>query len=132
LYPLVIFHRSVLTTSNLTQVQSLAIKDFSIPLVPLLNPDQISQLLLKLHDVSNMKNPFRIESEQSRSLLVDKDTLLVLMAIPGPTEKKARLLLQTFSTIRSVTSARSKELEPILGANLTQRVENFFRRKNTI
>ncbi len=32
--------RSVLTTSYLTQVQSLAVMDFSIPLVPLLNPDQ--------------------------------------------------------------------------------------------
>jgi hypothetical protein len=33
-------------------------------------------------------------------MLVDKDTLLVLMAIPGLTEKKARQLLQTFPTIR--------------------------------
>jgi hypothetical protein len=33
-------------------------------------------------------------------VLVDKDTLLVLMAIPGLNEKKARLLLQTFHNIR--------------------------------
>jgi hypothetical protein len=37
---------------------------------------------------------------------VDKDTLLVLMAIQGLGEKKARLLLHTFPTIRYYITLR--------------------------
>jgi len=131
----VVFHKTPLTSQYLPSLEQLALLDFTLPVVPLVNlNEELGQVLQQFEAVSRkQKNPFRVEQNEKKKLEnVHKNILLATLSIPGVGEKKARLLLKKFGTLRGIARAKRHELTELVGDNLARGIDDFFRRKNTV
>lgn len=128
-----IFVRTELSAQYFENFQRKIVLEFSSVIVPIVNQDQVPQVLHQMFEAENHKNPFQDPpNNQQSSTRQHKDLLLAVCKIPGMGEKKSRTLLQKMDSIRKIARARNPELTPILGPNLARGVEDFFRKRNTI
>ena len=130
LIPSLLYHCSDLTSPYFDQIQSLCVLEFGIPIIPIDNLEQISQILERFKVSTRLKNPLKVE--RLTGLKVEKEMLLALINLPSVGEKSARSLLNRFGSVRSVAGAREEELATVIGANNARGLIAFLNRKNTV
>ena len=91
--------------------------EFGIPIIPIDNLEQISQILERFKVSTRLKNPLKVE--RLTGLKVEKEMLLALINLP-------------FGSVRSVAGAREEELATVIGANNARGLIAFLNRKNTV
>lgn len=119
-----------LTRPYFTNLQNLCVLEFSIPLIPVDNLEQVPQLLERLKVTTRLKNPFK--PDKNAVLKTDKEMVLSLINVPGVGEKHARNLLGRFGDARGVCAASEHELASVLGARAARGFHTFINRTNDV
>jgi len=102
-------------------------------IVPLSSESQIPQFLQQLQNADLKSNPFDFNHKESETRnKIHTDILLSLCKIPRLGEKKARMLLEKFGTIKAISKATEADLSTILGHSLSKDLFQFFHKKNTL
>jgi len=129
--PAVIYLMTDLTRPQFSNIQSLCVLDFSIPIIPVDTLDQVPQLLERFKVTTRIKkNPFK--TDKNLELKTDNEMVLTLLRIPGISEKQARNLLVRFGDVRSVFAASEAELATVLGPRAARGFYASINRQNKV
>jgi len=128
-----IYHQTPSTLQYFCSFQNELVIIRGASILPLSSETQIPQFLQQLQNADMRSNPFDFKHKESETRnQIHADILLSLCKIPGLGEKKARILLEKFGTIKAISKATEADLSKVLGSSLSQNVFQSFHKKNTL
>ena len=114
---------------DFTAVQTFAVIELGLAFIPVSDnlERHLPQLIVQLICVQKRKNPFKLGVKPTTKPGPLGEVLTTLQAIPGLGEKKGRILLEKFGSIKAISQASNQELSKAVGPTSAQSVSSFFK-----